>query len=78
MFYIQVRYLKQNARTASKVNNITSESREALTVRSQYFPVIKQSISFTCSESHYALTLIMIFVKDWFLSCGSRYVLAEL
>ena len=28
----QVRYLKQNARTANKVNNITSESREALTV----------------------------------------------
>ena len=31
-FCDQVRYLKQNARTASKVNNITLESREALTV----------------------------------------------
>ena len=27
-----MRYLKQNARTASKVNNITEESRQALTV----------------------------------------------
>ena len=31
-FSEQVRYLKQNARTASKVNNITEESRQALTV----------------------------------------------
>ena len=30
--HTQVRYLKQNARTASKVNNITAESREALEV----------------------------------------------
>ena len=30
--HVQVRYLKQNARTASKVNNITAESREALEV----------------------------------------------
>ena len=30
--HAQVRYLKQNARTASKVNNITAESREALEV----------------------------------------------
>ena len=32
MFSEQVRYLKQNARTASKVSNITEESRQALTV----------------------------------------------